>query len=77
VSPTHQDLSNDTPFSQIKSRVHVPLNNRSTLFLIDCCIKGYSNGLEFEKIRMLQVILENTMLNLFIFRPFNFLTLKN
>ena len=25
VSPTNQDLSNDTPFSQIKSRVPVPL----------------------------------------------------
>ena len=25
VSPTHQDLSNDTTFSQIKSRVPVPL----------------------------------------------------
>ena len=27
VSPTHQDLSNDTTFSQIKSRVPVPLSN--------------------------------------------------
>jgi len=27
VSPTNQDLSNDTIFSQIKSRVPVPLNN--------------------------------------------------
>ena len=26
MSPTHQDLSNDTAFSQIKSRVPVPLN---------------------------------------------------
>ena len=26
MSPTHQDLSNDTPFSQIKSRVPVPLS---------------------------------------------------
>ena len=26
MSPTHQDLSNDTTFSQIKSRVPVPLN---------------------------------------------------
>ena len=25
MSPTHQDLSNDTTFSQIKSRVPVPL----------------------------------------------------
>ena len=27
VSPTHQDLSNDTTFSQIKFRVPVPLRN--------------------------------------------------
>ena len=27
MSPTHQDLSNDTTFSQIKSRVPVPLNS--------------------------------------------------
>jgi len=26
VSPTNQDLSNDTTFSKIKSRVPVPLN---------------------------------------------------
>ena len=26
MSPTHQDLSNDTTFSQIKSRVPVPLS---------------------------------------------------
>ena len=26
VRPTHQDLTNDTTFSQIKSRVPVPLN---------------------------------------------------
>ena len=25
MSPTHQDLSNDTTFSQLKSRVPVPL----------------------------------------------------
>ena len=29
VSPTHQDLSNDTTFSQIKSRVPVPLRMRA------------------------------------------------
>jgi len=29
VSPTHQDLSNDTTFSQIKSRVPVPLKGNS------------------------------------------------
>ena len=29
MSPTHQDLSNDTPFSQIKSRVPVPLKGQS------------------------------------------------
>ena len=28
VSPTHQDLSNDTTFSRIKSRVPVLLRNR-------------------------------------------------
>ena len=27
VSPTNQDLSNDTTFSQIKSRVPVPLRD--------------------------------------------------
>ena len=27
MSPTHQDLSNDTTFNQIKSRVPVPLRN--------------------------------------------------
>ena len=27
MSPTHQDLSNDTTFNQIKSRVPVPLSN--------------------------------------------------
>ena len=27
MSPTHQDLSNDTTFSQIKSRVPVPLTS--------------------------------------------------
>ena len=30
LSPTNQDLSNDTTFSQIKSRVPVPLNMDST-----------------------------------------------
>jgi len=29
VSPTNQDLSNDTTFSQIKSRVPVPLRLKS------------------------------------------------
>ena len=28
MRPTHQDLSNDTTFSQIKSRVHVPLKGK-------------------------------------------------
>ena len=28
VSPTHQDLSNDTTYSQIKSRVPVPFNKK-------------------------------------------------
>ena len=31
MSPTHQDLSNDTTFSQIKSRVPVPLNEDTNL----------------------------------------------
>ena len=31
MSPTHQDLSNDTTFSQIKSRVPVPLNRNRYL----------------------------------------------
>ena len=34
MSPTHQDLSNDTTFSQIKSRVPVPLRSKTTFFLI-------------------------------------------
>ena len=32
MSPTHQDLSNDTTFSQIKSRVPVPLIKKEYLF---------------------------------------------
>ena len=28
MSPTHQDISNDTTFSQIKSRVPVPLKGQ-------------------------------------------------
>jgi len=31
MSPTHQDLSNDTTFSQIKSRVPVPLSTYQAL----------------------------------------------
>ena len=31
VSPTNQDLSNDTTFSQIKSRVPVPLTSMRTM----------------------------------------------
>ena len=31
VSPTHQDLSNDANFSQIKSRVPVPLRDGKTV----------------------------------------------
>ena len=49
MSPTHQDLSNDTTFSQIKSRVPVPLSIRifsriflsSTLFNIIIIIIGH------------------------------------
>ena len=33
MSPTHQDLSNDTTFSQIKSRVPVPLSIKNIRFL--------------------------------------------
>ena len=35
MSPTHQDLSNDTTFSQIKSRVPVPLNSDFSKFIVD------------------------------------------
>ena len=31
MSPTHQDLSNDTTFSQIKSRVPVPLRREKKI----------------------------------------------
>jgi len=31
VSPSHQDLSNDTTFSQIKSRVPVPLRDNGEI----------------------------------------------
>jgi len=34
VSPTHQDISNDTTFSQIKSRVPVPLTFQHRILLI-------------------------------------------
>lgn len=33
VSPTNQDLSNDTTYSQIKSDVPVPLNQCSALIV--------------------------------------------
>ena len=51
MSPTHQDLSNDTTFSQIKSRVPVPLNtgNKSifaniSLYNLDQIIKKCLGG---------------------------------
>ena len=34
MSPTHQDLSNDTTFSQIKSRVPVPLTFQHRILFI-------------------------------------------
>ena len=34
MSPTHQDLSNDTTFSQIKSRVPVPLRAIPVLYVL-------------------------------------------
>ena len=43
MSPTHQDLSNDTTFSQIKSRVPVPLRT-STNNLGRVLWAGGSNG---------------------------------
>ena len=37
MSPTHQDLSNDTTFSQIKSCVPVPLKEQChQIFLVFC-----------------------------------------
>ena len=36
MSPTHQNLFNDTTFSQIKSRVPVPLSGSG-----NCTISGY------------------------------------
>ena len=38
MRPTHQDLSNDTTFSQIKSRSHVPLREE----IVDVCL--YPDG---------------------------------
>ena len=39
MSPTHQDLSNDTNFSQIKSRVPVPLR-KAYRFELDTVVNG-------------------------------------
>jgi len=36
VSPTNQDLSNDTTFSQIISRVPVPLSSRQKRPVVGC-----------------------------------------
>ena len=41
VSPTQQDLSNDTTFSQIKSRVPVPISQK---FKISCIFYIYNNS---------------------------------
>ena len=42
MSPTHQDLSNDTTFSQIKSRVPVPL--KSICFVLQATVKPTSRA---------------------------------
>ena len=45
MSPTHQDLSNDTTFSQIKSRVPVPLTSHLIFYsLIRKDVKGLGTG---------------------------------
>ena len=44
MSPTHQDLSNDTTFSQIKSRVPVPLSRYDLL--------GYSSSKVYMTVRI-------------------------
>ena len=49
MSPTNQDLSNDTTFSQIKSRVPVPLRGCRTRFFV------VFFGLK-EKVRLLQTL---------------------
>ena len=41
MSPTHQDLSGDTTFSQIKSRVPVPLNRRTLNNVQNCPVLKY------------------------------------
>ena len=43
MSPTHQDLSNDTTFSQIKSRVSVPLRNKEIHTLAPTTKKFYTS----------------------------------
>ena len=42
MSPTHQDLSNDTTFSQIKSRVPIPL--RSAFAMVAHAGQAYAFG---------------------------------
>ena len=54
MSPTHQDLSNDTSFSQIKSRVPDPLINRLKLNFqqnSEAAQKSYSTG-KIKKIKI-------------------------
>ena len=41
VSPTNQDLSNDTTFSQIKSRVPVPLRDERNFQASFQALKAY------------------------------------
>ena len=64
MSPTHQDLSNDTTFSQIKSRVPVPLNNSCIIFFTIKAGKHYfiqifqsvANWNTSSKLTVLQII---------------------
>ena len=53
VSPTNQDLSNDTTFSQIKSRVPVPLkqHNKEKIFFAFIC-KWTRSLLLFEMVHV-------------------------
>ena len=44
MSPTHQDLSNDTTFSQIKSRVPVPLNKSGNVRDLDTEYKQHAQA---------------------------------
>ena len=58
VSPTNQDLSNDTTFSQIKSRVPVPLRmkNVSGIQYFRASTLKHINGIQNHKALMLKSI---------------------